>query len=119
MLEGRTLIVIDPIAFYAKSGLWAFTQIAECATNDKAMVLVVPPFATCLARLRLHQLLQDAANRFFSSYYRPPIPPGKFAGLGLGITDQEDMLRYLRLTVAPQVSNPASMAPVNPAIALA
>lgn len=96
MLKNRTLIVIDPIAFYARNRKFIFGQFARALHNENAVVLVVPPFAAHPELSQLHEVLRDAVQEL-SPYYEPPIPAQAFAACGLGICDKSEIQRFLRL----------------------
>ena len=110
MHENRALIVIDPVAFYTPSGLFLFNEIARCIGSEKAVVLVLPPFYTDPARLRVNQDLQ-AAVQGFSTYFQPSIPATDQAAFGLAITDESDVDRLLRLAVGRHVRTLEPAAP--------
>ncbi len=110
MKEGRAVIIIDPVAFYAPSGQFFFSQIADCIDSEKAVFLVLPPYYTESARLRVNENLQLAVPRF-AAYFEPPIPAADQAAFGLAITDASDVARLLRLAVGRHVRTLEPAAP--------
>jgi hypothetical protein len=102
MKANRTLIVIDPVAFYTPNGMFLFERIASCVGDEKSAVIVLPPFYTDRSRLRVHEELQ-AAVQSFASYYQPAIPAIEQADCSLAVTDESDIVRVLRLAVGRHV----------------
>jgi hypothetical protein len=97
MLVNRALLVIDPIAFYFRNGKFIFEQFADSLLNENAVALVVPPFARDSTLTYLQDVLRYAVTNF-SPYFQPPIPAKAFAACALGVSDTQDLQRFLRMT---------------------
>jgi hypothetical protein len=111
LAQEPSLIVLDPIALYdelvrVRTNGYLIPEIRE---NDKAVVMVLPPFAMPAIAYALRKSISLLAYEFFNAYRNPPVfKRVKYARYVTSVGDEVDLKAWLLTGLGPALAGDLS-----------
>jgi hypothetical protein len=104
--NGPAVVVVDPIAFYDDDVASRYAQfMAGVLNNDRALILVLAPYALPKTSLALRTAIEQMARQVSTYFYRPPAFKGaQYARCGTDIGDEQEFQAWLTMALAPHLS---------------
>jgi hypothetical protein len=99
-----SVVVIDPLALFDPTVEFRFNRLQKALGNNKALMLVLPPFAMPSPNERLRNLVETIATELFESSYEPQLYLGRsYAQCSVLTGDTRDIRRMLLTTLGQHV----------------
>jgi hypothetical protein len=70
-----SVLVIDPVAIYQHEVYQRLMLLQECFTNERTVIVTLPPFNIPGRVLRLRDALKKRGMPYFEDYFKPTVPP--------------------------------------------
>jgi hypothetical protein len=103
LLSRFSVIVIDPLSLYDDTVYDGFVTLSPCFNSDYANILTLTPFSLPQPFVNLRALVERRGRPFFNYYLDPPVPPVKYANLGINLGNESELRRLVRFGVGQYV----------------
>lgn len=95
-----SVIILDPIALYDEDVRTRFDMILDCLGNKDLLVMSFSSFELSQGYSSWRELIKSTSRKFYSSYFKPPIPRNMMAQFTANPLDKKDARRFIQQIIS-------------------
>jgi hypothetical protein len=102
-----SVIIIDPLSLYDSAVRERLDYLYRSLTNNKALIMVLAPYALPAPMNQIRKVIKGGANRIFNHFFEPEFQAhAPYAKCGADVCDPLDIKRWLLTALRPDAGAP-------------